>query len=386
MPPVADQDGCEDGCSICLEPFSSGDPATITNCRHEYHLQCILEWSQRSKECPICWQLLVLKDPASQELLAAVEIERNSRSRHRLSDTHLPLEDFQFSHDASYTDDSYFHERIMQHLAADALGRPHFVRGERCRTPGMDPSQIFVFASPANESDVHNTYITEPTEPQYMLSPHASPESILPSSIDARLPSSPVSSHIHMSSDTSDHRDPFSQTPPSSPQRSRSSELLSFSESLKSRLTAASAKYKESISRSTRGFREKLLARNNSVKELSREVQREVSAGIAGVARIMERLDPISKRAGGSASPSRSNEGTSGFSYDGKRVQENPIVQSQNKNDEGNVHGIDPNVPFHVMGSLSSVPGRLEVPQAQIILLWEPGSSDPYPEPIRHHP
>ncbi|GMP56537.1 hypothetical protein CsSME_00020979 [Camellia sinensis var. sinensis] len=35
----------------------------VTNCRHEYHLHCFLAWSQRSKECPICWQLLVLKDP-----------------------------------------------------------------------------------------------------------------------------------------------------------------------------------------------------------------------------------------------------------------------------------------------------------------------------------
>ncbi|XP_043724324.1 E3 ubiquitin-protein ligase RHF1A-like [Telopea speciosissima] len=366
MPPVADPDACEDVCSICLEPFSSDDPATITNCRHEYHLQCILEWSQRSKECPICWQSLVLKDPASQELLAAVEIERNSRSWHRLSNTHLPPEDYQFSHDAPYTDDSDFHERIMQHLAADALGRRHFSRRGRRRTSGMDPSQIFVFASPENESDVQDTYITASTEPQNMLSPHASPESIQPSAINARAPSSPVSSYVHMSSDTSDHSVLSRETPPSSPQSSRSSELLSFSESLKSRFTAASAKYKESISRSTRGFREKLLARNNSVKELSREVQREVSASIAGVARIMERLDPISKRAGGSAPPSRSSEGTSSFSYEGKGVQENPIVQSQNKNDVEIVDGTDSNAPFHVMGSLSSVPGRLKFPQAQV--------------------
>ncbi|XP_052874618.1 E3 ubiquitin-protein ligase RHF1A-like [Gossypium arboreum] len=57
-------DGVEDGCCICLEPFTVQDPTTVTSCRHEYHLQCILEWSQRSKECPICWQSFVLKDPA----------------------------------------------------------------------------------------------------------------------------------------------------------------------------------------------------------------------------------------------------------------------------------------------------------------------------------
>uniref|UniRef100_A0A3N7H8T7 RING-type E3 ubiquitin transferase n=1 Tax=Populus trichocarpa TaxID=3694 RepID=A0A3N7H8T7_POPTR len=71
----------DDSCSICLDPFTAQDPATVTCCNHEYHLQCILEWSQRSKECPICWQLLVLKDHASQELLAAVETERLLRSR-----------------------------------------------------------------------------------------------------------------------------------------------------------------------------------------------------------------------------------------------------------------------------------------------------------------
>ncbi|KAJ4969509.1 hypothetical protein NE237_016210 [Protea cynaroides] len=376
MPPSVDQDGCEDACSICLEPFSSDDPPTVTDCRHEYHLQCILEWSQRSKECPMCWQLLVLKDPASQELLAAVEIERNSRSRQRSSDTRPPIEDFQFSHDAPYTDDSDFDEHIMRHLAAAAFGRPHFGRRERHRTSGVDPPQVFVFASPANGSDGQETYTTAPTETQnHMLSPNASPEIIIPSANNDRQPSSPLSSHINTSSDTLDHRyGPFrpgvlfSQTPPSVPQSSRSSEFLSFSESLKSRLSAASSKYKESISRSTRGFREKLLARNNSVKELSREVQREVSAGIAGVARIMERLDPISKRSGDSAPPSRSNEGASGFSYDEKSVRENLIVHSRNRNDVETVHGTNSNATFHVSESLSSVPGHLEVRQAQDIL------------------
>ncbi|KAL0696972.1 hypothetical protein Bca4012_064152 [Brassica carinata] len=36
----------------------------VATCNNEYHLQCITEWSQRSKVCSICWQLFVLKDPA----------------------------------------------------------------------------------------------------------------------------------------------------------------------------------------------------------------------------------------------------------------------------------------------------------------------------------
>lgn len=65
------QDACDDACSICLEPFSDSDPSTVTSfgfhvrffrvvilrdlgyfslllqltsCKHEFHLQCVLEW------------------------------------------------------------------------------------------------------------------------------------------------------------------------------------------------------------------------------------------------------------------------------------------------------------------------------------------------------
>jgi len=38
------QDACEDACSICLDAFCDSNPSTVTNCKHDYHLQCILEW------------------------------------------------------------------------------------------------------------------------------------------------------------------------------------------------------------------------------------------------------------------------------------------------------------------------------------------------------
>lgn len=62
--------------------------------------------------------------------------------------------------------------------------------------------------------------------------------------------------------------------------------------------TSSPDRYKESFSKGTRGFKDKLLARNSSVKELSRGVQREMGAGIAGVARMMDRFDLSSKRTG----------------------------------------------------------------------------------------
>lgn len=39
-------------CSICMEPFNTN---TIKlSCEHMYHEECIVEWFQRSKRCPLC--------------------------------------------------------------------------------------------------------------------------------------------------------------------------------------------------------------------------------------------------------------------------------------------------------------------------------------------
>ena len=45
----------------------------------------------------------------------------------------------------------------------------------------------------------------------------------------------------------------------------------------------------------TRNLKERLLSQNTSVKELSKDVECEMSAGIAGVAKMNERLDLASK-------------------------------------------------------------------------------------------
>ncbi len=31
------------------------------SCRHQYHLQCIMQWAQRSRECPMCFRALQLQ-------------------------------------------------------------------------------------------------------------------------------------------------------------------------------------------------------------------------------------------------------------------------------------------------------------------------------------
>jgi len=50
-------------------------------------------------------------------------------------------------------------------------------------------------------------------------------------------------------------------------------------------------RYKESISKGTRGWKERLFSPNSSVSELGSEVRRELNAKIASVSRLMERLE-----------------------------------------------------------------------------------------------
>ncbi|MED6148292.1 hypothetical protein PIB30_051740 [Stylosanthes scabra] len=47
----------------------------------------------------------------------------------------------------------------------------------------------------------------------------------------------------------------------------------------------------KSLSKGTRGWKERLFSRNSSVSELGSEVKRELNAGIASVSRLMERLE-----------------------------------------------------------------------------------------------
>ncbi|XP_008390845.1 E3 ubiquitin-protein ligase RHF1A-like [Malus domestica] len=345
-------DSNEDSCSICLEPFNCDDPATITSCKHEYHLHCILEWSQRSKECPICWQLFSLKDPACQGLLTAIQNERNSRSRKTSSmapQTYHSSEDFDVEHE-SFSDDSDLDERIMQHLAAASSRARYARRRERQRSSGLGPSHVFVFSNHENVPGFQQTY---------PISPKDSPTSQRPSVIQS--PPSFICSTAANSDIPYKPRVLYGRPSPDGPHRPSPSETINLPDSIKSTLSAASARYKESISRSTRGFKEKLLARNNSVKELSKGVQREMNAGIAGVARMFERFDLTPKKPGAPTPVSGpSGGGTSNLSFKGKGVLETVIVHSCNNN--GRVGDESSDAPSGVKAATAD---RVEVSSAQ---------------------
>eukprot|EP00252_Welwitschia_mirabilis_P003016 TRINITY_DN1305_c0_g1_i1.p1 TRINITY_DN1305_c0_g1~~TRINITY_DN1305_c0_g1_i1.p1 ORF type:complete len:204 (+),score=25.77 TRINITY_DN1305_c0_g1_i1:526-1137(+) len=46
----------EDVCPICLEGYNKENPRIITNCEHHFHLACVMEWMERSDNCPMCYQ------------------------------------------------------------------------------------------------------------------------------------------------------------------------------------------------------------------------------------------------------------------------------------------------------------------------------------------
>ncbi|KAF6147447.1 hypothetical protein GIB67_022107 [Kingdonia uniflora] len=349
----------------------------------------------------------------------AVGIERNSRSRLRSSNSsaysRIPLEDFICEHATPSTDNSEFVEQFMQQLEAAALGSSnHFRRRQSYRFSGMSPSQFLNFAFSSNGSDVQETSTTGSVESQGSVS-LSSPEGNSPATVLSsercpnrslrgrlanggrecwrvqRLPTvdeedvsskcrEPPLGFLDLDRETR-VRSSFgcsylwlalerwllshaSQSTPCSPRRSRPSELIYFSESLKSKFSAVSSRCKESISKGTRGLKEKLLARNNSVKDLRKHVKREGTAGIADVGRMMERLDTTSiHTTEGFGTVSTGVGGSSYVSHNSKKsAQAKLIIHSPNRFSGDTEYGTSSNSQIQVQVLRSFLPGGMEIP------------------------
>ncbi|XP_022887720.1 E3 ubiquitin-protein ligase RHF2A-like isoform X3 [Olea europaea var. sylvestris] len=308
------QEACDDACSICLEEFSDSDPSTVTTCKHGFHLQCILEWCQRSSHCPMCWQTISLKDPSSQELLDAVEHERNLRMNPPRNTTifhHPALGDIELQHLPVSGNDSELEERIIQHLAAAAaMGRARQLgrrEGHRSRSSTQGRPHFLVFSTNPNSSSASSSpahrggvgtppavMIAGPNSPFITVEEDSPQITTQPSSVQADSVTTPASRSsavaIQPGISSSNQRFP-AQTSPGSQDIAGPSDLQSFSESLKSRLGALSTRYKESITKSTRGWKERLFARNSSVPDPATEVHRDVDPVIAPVTRTIDHLE-----------------------------------------------------------------------------------------------
>ncbi|XP_022633111.1 E3 ubiquitin-protein ligase RHF2A isoform X2 [Vigna radiata var. radiata] len=295
-----------------LEYVNANDSRAL----YQQPISCCSFKCQRSSQCPMCWQPISLKDPTSQELLEAVERERNFRINPPRNATifhHPTLGDFELQHLPVGASDADLEERIIQHLAAaaamgrarhiarregqrnrsSAQGRPHFlVFSTHPNSPPMAPTS----SSPSQRGDDEAT----PTIAVANLSPSpATGEQSSQLTLVAPVQEEQVSASgsgssalgtEHQGSSYNNRRSP-NQSSPSSQDRAGPSELQSFSESLKSKLNAVSSRYKESISKSTRGWKERWFSRNNAMSDIGSDVRREVNAGIATVSRMMERLE-----------------------------------------------------------------------------------------------
>ncbi|KAJ6821824.1 E3 ubiquitin-protein ligase RHF2A-like [Iris pallida] len=326
------QDACDDSCSICLEAFVDSDPSTVTSCKHEFHLQCILEWCQRSAQCPMCWQDISLKDPTSQELLEAVEHERRIRSNQtqRTSIFHHPsLGEFDLQQLSMGANDAELEERIIQHLtAAAAMGRAHHLtrrEGQRGRSSAQGRHQFLVFSAHPNASSTGSAPVSsvqvgedEPAPPvaadsssAMLIAVGSDPAHQAPNTPNTPAHGNQFTGLSSGSSVTNANRISAGQSTPVGQDRAGPSDFQAFSESLKSRLNTVSTRYKESITKSTRGWKERLFSRNTSVADIGSEVRREVNAGIASVTRMMERLDTRDSRKTPGASVQQNVPGTS---------------------------------------------------------------------------
>ncbi|GMI92282.1 RING-H2 group F2A [Hibiscus trionum] len=299
------QDACDDACSICLEEFCESDPSTVTSCKHEFHLQCVLEWCQRSSQCPMCLQPISLKDPISQELLEAVEHERSFRFNPPRNATifhHPTLGDFEL-HLPVGANEAELEERIMQHLAAAAaMGRArHIARreGPRNRSSAQARPQFLVVSAHPNAASTGPLSSSSPIQGEGDPAPAntvggeslASVTPIPSAQVDQQSGSASGSSVLLVKDQGNSLNNRSPNQSPNSHDRAGPSEFQSFSESLKSKFNAASVRYKESISKSTRGWKERFFSRNTSMSDLGSQVRREVNAGIATVSRMMERLE-----------------------------------------------------------------------------------------------
>ncbi|KAI8573384.1 hypothetical protein RHMOL_Rhmol01G0273200 [Rhododendron molle] len=313
------QEACDDACSICLEAFCESEPSTVTCCKHEFHLQCILEWCQRSSQCPMCWQPISLKDPSSlagsQELLDAIEQEKSFRANARRNTTifhHPTLGDFELQHLPVGGTDAELEERIIQHLAAAAaMGRTrHIARreGQRNRSSAQGRPHYLVFSthpngppvasvtsSPTQSIESYSASSAAVAEPTSLLTVGEDSTQIVPprSSQADQIYASTSRSSVLASNHhgTSSHNQSPTQSPTDSHDKAGPSEFQSISESLKSRFNAMSMRYKESITKSTRGWKEKLFSRNTNMTDIGSEVKGEGNSRISTVSGMMERLE-----------------------------------------------------------------------------------------------
>jgi len=135
----------ENVCSICLDEFTDDDPAAETQCGHGYHLQCIMQWAQRSHDCPLCFTELCLVDEDLNSLLPFGEyVSPQQREADSSMIANMQLESFLIQLAAVERRE---HRRARMRMHRDSSGRQaedrgHVVLQQGAYTPPREDSLI----------------------------------------------------------------------------------------------------------------------------------------------------------------------------------------------------------------------------------------------------
>uniref|UniRef100_M1A5N0 Zinc ion binding protein n=1 Tax=Solanum tuberosum TaxID=4113 RepID=M1A5N0_SOLTU len=216
--------------------------------------------------------------------------------------------------------DSELEERIIQHLAAAAaMGRArHIARreGQRGRSSAQGRPQYLVFSThpnapaaaavPASSSNQRSG--GEPT-PEVSVSGQDS-QIIAVGEGSGQLLSQPPSfqadevsasgsgsnAAVNQLGTSSHNRRNPSQSSPNNQDRAGPSDFQSFSDSMKSRFSAMSMRCKESLTKNSRGWKERFFSRNSSTSDNVPEPRNEMRAAVATVSHMMDHLETTDSR------------------------------------------------------------------------------------------
>ncbi|KAI7732398.1 hypothetical protein M8C21_025796 [Ambrosia artemisiifolia] len=243
-----------------------------------------------------------------QELLDAIEQERTIANNPSMNTTifhHPTFGDFELQHLPVSATEAELEERIIQHLAAAAaMGRArHMARreGHRSRTSAQArPRYLGFSAQPSVPSPTRpiSTDDVEPTTPAVSGPPlvtvhEETPRGTAPSSSSVHASEPPSSPLVQSIVPARPHESPSTDrsvmhSSPNNQDRAGPSEQNSFSD-FKTRVNAISMRYKESITKTTKNWKERLFSRNSPTDHGSKDTG-EGSAGIATLSRMMDHL------------------------------------------------------------------------------------------------
>ena len=100
----------------------------------------------------------------------------------------------------------------------------------------------------------------------------------------------------------------------------------------------AKCRYKESITKNMRNWKDRFFSRNTSMAELGSEVKREVTAGIATVSRMTERLETRENSGSRAGTASVSSSSSNGSENHHTPAESN---NERNRSEAGDEHSLN---------------------------------------------